>query len=287
MPEGGNLVSPDASVVPVPDASIPDVTTETDTSTDSPAVADSGPLPIDPGLPSPPAKCAPNTDTAAFLVSPVGNFYSFDPQAAKARRLGVLSCPSAPSASPFTMTVASDAAYVVYSDATLFRVELSTLKCTSTGFAEEQLAAIGTARGNPESLLMYSCTPRPQEACAPTLSRIDLSSFMLTELGPIQPVPVIGYPVDAKGDAYGRFFALDASGSLIEVDTSTLALLGEDQTGLVAGPANALLTWNDELFIFTGAEGSVHRYDLATRQAIPLGAIGDTITGAGSAPCVP
>jgi hypothetical protein len=130
----------------------------------------------------------------------------------------------------------------------------------------------------------YGCAGNP---CAPVLAKGDFATFALAEIGPLIPVPSVGYPLDVKSDAYGRLFACDAAGTLLSIDIMTARVSGEDQTGIQAGPANALLTWNDELFMFTQAQGLITRYDVKSKQATMVGAVGDTIAGAGAAPCVP
>ncbi len=243
--------------------------------------------PIDASLSDSAAKCPAGSDIGAYLVAQGGDFYAFNPSTFAVSRLGALSCAASVGASPFTMTVALSGAYILYSDGNLFHVDPTSLLCTQTPFAQNQLgfpSDIGIATSPDDGLLVYGCVGTP---CTPTLAKGDWARFALSKIGPLIPTPTVGYPLDIKADAYGRLFACDAAGTLLSIDLATARVLGADRTGIQAGPANALLTWNDRLFMFTQAQGLITRYDLKSQQATMVGAVGDTIAGAGAAPCVP
>jgi hypothetical protein len=293
---GATGPTPDASPLPV-DSGPPvlsDVARLADALLD--VVDDDGPPPIrgiDASVPPDSATVCPDGgDATAYLVAESGAFYTFDPPTLAIHLLGMLNCPATASASPFTMTVSLGAAYVLYSDGTLFRVDLQSLACTPTPFVTGQLGfpallGLATSRSSgAKGLLLYGCI-FSGGLCAPTLARSDLTNFVLTEVGTLVPNPNAGFPVDMKEDAFGRLIACDGSGLLIAIDSATGAVLGEDATGLQAGSALAVLTWNDQLFFFTQNQGVISSYDLVTRQLTALGVAGDTIVGASAVPCVP
>ena len=262
---------------------------ERDAQTDAKVDANAGPG-IDGSTRDGGILCAAREDTRAYLVGEDGAFYRFDVSTLVATPLGTPACPIVNTPGPFTMTVARNAAYVLYSDGTLFRVDLATLACTKTAYVDEQLGfptnvALATAPSG-DALLVYGCLVG-RTPCLPTLARADLTRFELVSIGPITPTPMAGYPPDIKTDGFGRLFACDQGGTLLEIDPANGALLGTDATGLVVGPALAVLTYGRDLYFIAGAMGTVSRYDLSTKHLTQLGAIGTTIVGAGAAPCLP
>ncbi len=242
---------------------------------------------IDPTLPAPEPACAAGTGTA-YLVAENGGFYTFDPSTATTTKVGTLSCPTAnPSRTPYTMTVTETDAYVLYNDWSVYRVSLDSLSCTRTPYDGNQVAypgdvGIATSGGAEESLLVFG-THRDTRDLAVT---DDLTTLRLREVGPIMPLPPMGYPVDMKIDGYGRLFASDSQGSLAMIDPASGHVLGFDQTGLRSLSGWALLAFNDGVYFFTGDNGDTFRWNLTTKTAHRLGAAGDKIVGAGSAPCL-
>ncbi|MGH7327080.1 MAG: hypothetical protein ACREJX_01895 [Polyangiaceae bacterium] len=307
LEEGSSISTPDGTVEDARQARDAGRDGSRDASLDAPRdapfeIADAGDaaLPTIPGIDASVdldsgTVCSDGGAPIVYLVSATGTFYSFDPPTLTAQSLGILSCPDSTSSSPFTMTVTQDAAYVLYFDGNLDRVDLSSLGCTATSFVPGELdfpgdVGVATSRSfdaGSEGLLVYGCV-HDGGVCVPTLAKSNFTSFVLAEVGPLTPNPTnMGYPADISEDAYGRLFAVDASGYLIEVDSVTGTVLGQDATGLQAGAGWALLTWEDQLFFFTEINGTISTYDLATKQATTLGAVGDTIVGASAAPCIP
>lgn len=248
--------------------------------------------PIDAAFPSDSAAaCAPGTELSAFLVSETGSFYHFDPNTLATELLGSLDCPS-PGGAPFTMAVSRDGfALVEFSNGRIFRVDTTTLACTPTPYVDGQLGMpsnVGIATWNTasgERLLVYGCK-FTATGCSPLLASADLTSFTLLPIGEVSPNPDEGYPPDIKTDAFGRLFACDAAGQLLQIDPSNAMLLGKDKTGLAAGSDLAVLTWNSQIFFFTQSQGTITRYDLATKQLVTLGSVGTPIVGAGAVPCL-
>ncbi|MBK6691437.1 MAG: hypothetical protein IPG50_04435 [Myxococcales bacterium] len=258
---------------------------------DAPATDATTIPPIDASLPDATAmRCVDGGSSAPYLVSDTGEFFRFDAANGSATLLTSLVCPAGPSA-PWTMAVTSDAAYVLYTDWQLYRVDLRTFACSATNYVEGQLgfpanvgvATVGTLSG--DRLLVYGLGSFDGGPSGAMLASSDLSSFELDPVAPIVPNP-INYPVDIKSDAYGRLFAADASGLLLSVNASTGQILGRDETGIASGGSWALLVYEEQIYLFTGARGQVHRYDIATKQASQLGNTGHTIVGAGAAPCL-
>jgi len=243
--------------------------------------------PIDPTLPDPSPACAAGTG-AAYLVAENGSFYTWDPSTLVTTKLGTLKCPT-PDAdrTPYTMTVTQTDAYVMYSDWSVYRVNLSTLACTATPFDVNQVSypadvGIATTAAPNESLLVLGIRGEVLDLAAAD----DLTTMNLREIGPVTHMPVMGYPLDTKVDGYGRLFGLDSGGGLVMINATTAEGLGADDTGVVSPSAWALLTYNDRIFFFTGDNGDTVEWRLQTKTAKPMGAAGDRIVGAGSAPCL-
>ena len=246
--------------------------------------------PIDASLPDATVRhCVDGGSSDPYLVASTGEFFRFNAATRSATLLTTLVCPAG-TAEPYTMTVTSNAAYVLYTDWHLYRVDLQTFACSATNYVEGQLgfpanvgvATIGTATG--DRLLVYGLGSFDGGPRGAMLASSDLSSFVLEPVAPIVPNPIT-YPPDIKSDAYGRLFAADSSGALLWVNASTGQILGRDETGVASGGYWALLVYQGELYFFTEATGRIHRYDIATKQASLLGTIGFKIVGAGAAPC--
>jgi hypothetical protein len=256
--------------------------------------ADAPLVPIDAALPEAGVTCNPAdpTDTVAYLVSQAGTFYSFDPASLLAVPLTTLDCPAGSTSAPFTMTVTEDAAYVMYQDSELDRVDLSTFACTATSFDSAATAFQGpfglasAYDGAKEWLYIYGCT-NVGGVCEPALARADLQTFAISPVGLIAPLPpTMMFPADMKSDGYGRLFAIDFPGTLLEIDPTNAQVLGFDETGFSVAAAEALLTWNGTLYLFGSTSGLINIYDLSTQKLTQVGEVGDAIVGAGSAPCV-
>lgn len=232
-------------------------------------------------------ECQLGTDRTAFLLAQSGRLYRFDASTRVATAVGSLPC--ATSATPFTMAVGAGAAYVLYSDASLFRVDVRTLACTKLPFNPGQLGLPGNSAiavssfGDRDALFVYG--PR-SGACTATLATYDLVTFEMREVGAVLPNPTTGFPLEMKADAYQRLLAMSSDGVIFAIDRATALVQGRTETGFTAGPANGLLPYEEELFIFVREDGTIGRYDFGTRIVSVVGAVGEAIVGAGTAPCV-
>jgi hypothetical protein len=261
---------------------------------------DAGPFedsvaPIDATVPDDAGKTCGDSSTAsvAYLVDQGGGFWSFDPPSLTAVRLTTLACPGVDT-TPFTMTVTEGTGYVMYQDNSLYALDLATFACAQTPFTPSQISLQGPLglasayeAGN-EWLYVYGCI-ETAGGCPPALARADLSTFALSLVGTVSPLPADpqgDFPADMKADAFGRLFAIDFVGTLLEIDPTNAHVDGFDETGFDVSGAEALLTWNGSIYIFGGDNGMIETYDLATQTLTTVGAVGAPIVGAGSAPCV-
>ena len=111
----------------------------------------------------------------------------------------------------------------------------------------------------------------------------DLTNFVLTPVGIVNPNPN-AFPLDMQGDAFGRLFGLSSSGQLLQIDSATAALMGEDQTLFTAQGSWAVMTYNEQIYFFAG--GTIYLFDLASQALQMVGQVNDTIVGASAAACI-
>jgi hypothetical protein len=122
-------------------------------------------------------------------------------------------------------------------------------------------------------------------SAAPVLAVSDLDDYLLFPVGRIEPS--VDPAADLKVDAFGRMFALDEDGTLTQLEPTTGAVLGQDDTGLANTESVwAMLSYEGALYFFASSDGSVSRYDLAAKTLTPVGQLSQSIIGAAAAPCV-
>ncbi len=222
------------------------------------------------------------------MLSDDGRLFTLDPPTLTTHLLGALDCPTA--ANPWSLTASSSGAvYVIYDDWNIYEIDPKTLACNTTPYVTDQL---GLSEGTG---ITIAPTPSGERLYVYGQDRFnnseldvtDLTSFVLTNVGTVTPPPAASsYPLDIRADAFGRIFGFGPDGTLVQIDRNTAALLAQDQTSFapMGGASWALLTWNDDLYLFS--EGDVGRYDLATQTVTPIGNVGVTVVGASAAPCI-
>jgi len=266
-----------------PDLGMPDTTIDADDDAglDADALPD---VPTIDGAPEDAAPLCPDGGVSeAYLWSQGGTLYSFDPPTLTAVPLGMVECPT--TASPWTLSVSRDGfGYMIYEDWNIYRVDLATLACETTPYQPFQLGftgqeAIAISRGSSAERLFVYGNP----AAGPTLAVTDLTNFVLTPVGIVNPNPN-AFPLDMQGDAFGRLFGLSSSGQLLQIDSATAALMGEDQTLFTAQGSWAVMTYNEQIYFFAG--GTIYLFDLASQALQMVGQVNDTIVGASAAACI-
>lgn len=142
-----------------------------------------------------------------YLWASSGELYSFEPQSVSATRLGLVTCPTA--ASPWSMSVSrTGVGYLMYSDWNIYRVDLTTLACTTTPYVPYQLGlgsqtALAVSDDLIERLFVYGLTN-----AGPLLAVTNLTSFALSA---VQEPEAPAIPPDMQADAYGHLFVLSDS----------------------------------------------------------------------------
>jgi hypothetical protein len=245
-------------------------------------------LPVNVGI-----SCGDNpTARVAYLIGNGGQFFSFDPVSLQAVLLATDPCSM--QASPFTMTVTETTAYIMGQDSSIYALDLASLICAPTAFnasAAGLNGPLGLAsgyEGSKEWLYAYGCVSSGSQ-CLPTLARIDPSTFAIDLIGGVGPLPADpqgDFPVDMKADGFGRLFAIDFAGTLLEIDPETARVVGFDDTSFQTSAAEALLTWNGTIYLIGGEDGEVDTFDLSSHELTMQGVLSQAFVGAGSAPCL-
>jgi len=191
----------------------------------------------------------------AYLLDSAGNLYSYDPDTGQQTLLGTPSCGN--SNVQWTMTAGRDHAYIVYTDWSIYRVDLATLECSPTPFAPGQLGldfefgVALTGSGASEQLYYYGV---PTGGSSAILAVSDTVSFALTLVGDVAPMPPGAplFPVNLTADNAGHLFgyAPEPNGYLVEIDATSGAVLLAVDESLPSGPPYATLSYEGSVYLF-------------------------------------
>ncbi len=200
----------------------------------------------------------------SYVLDDVGVLYRYDVLTGKATALGTPDCDD--DNVQWTMTASRTDAYILYTDWTLYDVDLSTLACSQTPFQTGQLGfdfdygiAVSSSSGT-DKLYVYGL---PSGSTNPILAVSDLTSFVLTKVGDILPAPPPStYPVNLTADTMGHLYAFSPLGWVQEIDATTGAVLQSKQTDVTTMSTWATLTRGSDLYLWV--ESQVVGYDLAT-----------------------
>lgn len=232
------------------------------------------------------AVCPDGGSPIAYVLDESAAFYTFDPATLTTTLVGAPQCGDDTGAWDFTVSSAG-AAYVIYNDWQIFKVDLTTLACSPTSYANGQLdisgdftASVVPTTDGREEMVFFAM---PGNSSAPILARSDLNAFVLTEIGDIAPAPP-STTYDIKGDALGHLFGLAENGELIEVGPNDAHLELAIATPFTTAGNWALLTLDRQMYFFGGS--SVSQYDVASRTLTPLGNVPVEVVGASAVPCL-
>jgi hypothetical protein len=226
----------------------------------------------------------------AYLFDVAGALYTFSPATLETVLLGTPDCGT--TELPWTVSVSREGvAYLVYEDWNIYAVDLATLACHPTVFQSGQLGidaefAIAVSRATPtERMFVYG---QPAGMPGPILTSTDLTSFVLTEVGPVLPLTTPEAAFDMQADLSGHLFVFTADGVLTEIDATTAQITSTAPTGFPPSTEDswAVMTYEDQVYMFANLE--VARYDATSHTAVVLGSLTGTgdIVGASAVPCV-
>lgn len=186
---------------------------------------------------------------AVYALDGATILYRYDPRTGKAVELGTLDCGN--SNVPWTMTATTGRAYVVYTDWSLYAVDLATLACTPTAFQPGQLglddefgvAAYGS--GASERIFYYGV---PTGASRAILAVSDTVSFAMTKVGDVaSPAGGASFPVNLTADEAGHLYAFSPLGLVQEIDSTNAAVLRSVDTGVISHSTWATIAYGSAL----------------------------------------
>jgi hypothetical protein len=240
------------------------------------------------------ADCVPGEPFVLVLAGDgSGSLYTFDPSTLDLKYLANLSCGSS-RLNSLTASVLGPA-YVSSASGQLCSLDLTTWQTTLTAFdpsvilrSRYGMALLPDNVPAGETLYIAANTG----SLAHRLSRIDLSTFVLTDIGPIVPaVQSVELTAGPSGELYA-FSIGSITSRLINIDPSTGTAI--DVTEVPAGngtPSIALVNWQGYFYLFLGnssvpsAGAEVYRYRKGDTSATRVGTLAPTIIGAGVATC--
>lgn len=237
-----------------------------------------------------------------YVVDSNNKFSQFDPASKTFTDLGSLNCPAG-SATPFSMGVDRNTiAWVLYSDGTLFRVDIqNNLACTKTAWSKQNgLTQFGmgfstdTSGGDTDTLFVAGGTS-VSGASSSTLATLDTTAFTSTTKGSVNGWPEL--TGTGTAELWGWFPSDELGISTPHVDkldkTNGHALMSFPLSSLQGAPtAWAFAFWGGDFWIFLAkdSETSTTVYQLDGTAGTIKGmtaASGRTIVGAGVSTCAP
>ena len=242
-----------------------------------------------------PNDCPDAEATLVYLISANNVLMSFFPPTAGFKTIGTIVCPNTGGTGPFSMGVdRKGAAYVVFSNGSLYKVSTLTAACTSTTFKPTPMAGfttfgMGFAGDNVSEELYIAGTGVPSEG----LATIDTAmTFKFTYINPFKP-PLDRTELTGTGD--GRLFgwsptsSMTSGSTLTQIDRKTAQLTGANQLKIgTPQDAFAFAFWGGDFYIFTG-QGSttVTKYDPVAQKESTVATTNELIVGAGVLTCAP
>jgi len=234
-----------------------------------------------------------------YVVTSDDELYSFDPAALKFTKLFTLNCGSG-SATPNSMAVDRQAnAWINYNDGTIWKLDISTGKCSSTAWSKAQKGWLRFGMGfstngantTDETLFL---NPLNELGTSNTngLVKVDLTTMAPTTVGRFtSSLATQSAELTGTGDGrlYGFFTTSPASLAAIERTsgaTPNVKKLGSVNTG----SAWAFSFWGGDFWFYTanGGNSAVTRLKTADDTLSTVVAnTGMTIVGAGVSTCAP
>jgi hypothetical protein len=227
-----------------------------------------------------------------YVLSDDAVIYAFLPTTLEFTKIGLLSCPSAASATPYSMAVDRSAtAWVLYDDGNLYRVSTEDASCEGTAFTPEQhgfgrfgMAFVSDAPGS-EAETLYGA---PYEGQG--LGKIDLDTFQLDYVGNYDALfDKAELTGNAAGKLYGYFDGEPVV--LAEIEKQNAKILSQKpMPEIVIGHAWAFAFWGGDFYLFSapGVTSRVDRYRPTDGSVVNVKTgIGFSVVGAGVSTCAP
>ena len=219
----------------------------------------------------------PNTDggtpcthatTIDYVLDGDGILYTYNPKTHHYEKLGAPDCGN--DNVPWTITASSDTVYILYTDWTLYTVDIATLDCSPTPFQNGQLGlddeygiAFAHSAGV-DQLFVYGV---PDGNTKPILATADLESFVLTKVADIHPTPPTDtFPLNLTADGTGNLVAFSPGGFLQRIDAASGLVTVSAQTGITTSSTWANIANGSQELLFVDTR--IVTYDLDTQTEI-------------------
>jgi hypothetical protein len=230
-----------------------------------------------------------------YVIDEDNTLSQFDPSTKTFHDLGLLNCPTA-LGTPFSMGIDRTAtAYVLYNSGELFKVDTSSLACTSTSWASQLgLFQFGMGfstdqvGGNTDTLYIAGGATFPANPA--TLAKLDVTTFQATQVGEVD-----GWPeLTGTGSAELWGFFPDIAAPRVEKlnKASGVAMTTYPESLLASTPtAWAFAFWGGDYWIFLASDLApttvVYQVDGMTGAIKSMTQTVRTIVGAGVSTCAP
>lgn len=242
-----------------------------------------------------PEGCSDGARGYIYLLDEGGFLLRYKPDETKFEALGRPACATA--SKPFSMSVdRSAAAWILFQDGQIFRVDTTTLDCQATGFAPGQagltqfgMGFASNSAGSGAETLFVAGGALPGIG-GTTLARIDTPALTVATIGPLD-----GW-IEMTGNGLGELWGFAPTPpEVFRLDKSNATKLDRHQlSGMPTdfALAYAFAFWGGAFHVFLrGAaafSSNVWKYDLATGQlTTAVTNSGYIIVGAGVSTCAP
>jgi hypothetical protein len=262
-------------------------------------------------FPDGPDICPDAGSTLVYVVTESNDLFSFYPPTLTFTRIGPVSCPGALSGvTPFSMAVdRRGIGLSVFSDGTLYQLDMATAACKATTFQPDQLgfqtfcmgyaANSGDGGDAGETLYVADCNVSSSTGGGkPNSKGLAILDATLLTLGYVAPFSqgIPGPELTGTGD--GRLFGFytnttpATSGShIVQIDRRTSTLL-QDYPLQVGTPDDgyAFAFWGGVFWVFTSSLNAgtiVTRFDPTTGSETNVTTMPEGVVGAGVSTCAP
>ncbi len=237
---------------------------------------------------------------SVYLLGKGRELVRFDPGAMTFDQVGELACPvnGGPAVgvpTPFSMAVdRSGSAWVLYSDGTLYEVDVTDASCKSTGFMPNQLEAFelfgmgfvtDTETGSNETLYVSSYSP------GDGIGRLNFSNLAIERVG-FYDKGNAAAELTGTGDGRLYGFFLDTPVRVGRIDKADADLQSSiDLPEMQIGAGWAFAFWGGAFWMFTAPGGGNSRVDRLDAASLQLTSakddVGLQVVGAGVSTCAP
>jgi hypothetical protein len=250
---------------------------------------------IDAGPDVPPVNCEEAGVTYIYLFTQENDLFRFYPPDLSFEPIGPIQCPSAGSATPFSMAVdRKGTGYVLLTNGKIYRVSMSNASCKETSFVplQDGFPTFGMGfsanKNDPGEQLFVAGRDAVRQ-----LATIDTVSMDLNVIGAFD-LQIGDFELTGTGD--GRLFGLGrdsetSSFHFAEFDPSNAKVLSHITVPVgQPGSAFALAFWGGDFYFFTSINSGksvVTRFRPDDGSLTAVTTVNRTIVGAGVSTCAP